>query len=336
MTGMVRRISPTACGWTPRVVCGLAFLILLSNASAQSESDTAASVADQTISVRQVEALVAKIWGDRPLSDDAKLFLQAKALEQLVNQSLVVEYFREQNMLATDQDIQLEQERLNQELDSVGQSLDEYLREQGLNEAELRERMRFRLSWSRYLTAQLTAENLERHFERFHRELDGTRMKVAQILFSTRDVPPERWKGIEEKAKEIRQGLLDEKLTWLDAVGQHSEAPSRENGGELGWIDRWAPMPEPFSQAAFALQPGEISPPVQTQFGFHLIRCQETQPGTLTWQEAEEAVRRHATQYLFDWIVTKQLPRTPPQFTGRYPYWDSAAGRVIPAMPAVR
>jgi peptidyl-prolyl cis-trans isomerase SurA len=295
------------------------------------EPRIAAKVGNQIISVEQVDKLLAQTLDDRPLSDEVKTMMRAKALDQLVGQSLVIEYFRAQGNLASDDDVRLALERLQEELKSVEQTLDQYLVEQGLTRESLMNQFRFRLSWMAYLQSSLTDENLQKHFNRFRRELDGGQIRVSQLLLKVGANDPQQWESTRQQAEQIREQIIKGELEWSAAVQEKSQAASRDTGGDLGWIGRWAPMPESFSQAAFALEPGKISPPIRTEFGIHLIRCEQVEPGTENWQTVEPAVRKHATQYLFEWIVTRQKPLTSPEFTGLSPYLDPATGNVIAA-----
>jgi parvulin-like peptidyl-prolyl isomerase len=67
----------------------------------------------------------------------------------------------------------------------------------------------------------------------------------------------------------------------------------------LGFVTRHGEHVEAFSKAAFALAPGEMSPPVVTPFGVHLIQCVEIKPGTKTLDDVREDVLAAATAELF-------------------------------------
>ena len=62
-------------------------------------------------------------------------------------------------------------------------------------------------------------------------------------------------------------------------AAQYSDDPgSKASGGELGWFARDSGLVKEFEDAAFALQPGQVSDPVKTQFGYHLIKVEERDP----------------------------------------------------------
>lgn len=76
---------------------------------------------------------------------------------------------------------------------------------------------------------------------------------------------------VTDKARAVRDSLLAGAL-FADMAKKYSDDPNTKNsGGELGWFNKGQLVPE-FERAAFALQPGEISLPVETPFGIHIIQ----------------------------------------------------------------
>jgi len=77
--------------------------------------------------------------------------------------------------------------------------------------------------------------------------------------------------GRKSEAEALRQRIIDGEITFEDAAKQYSLCPSRDEGGDLGFFPRGV-MAGPFEKVAFSLPIGEISQPVETRFGWHLIK----------------------------------------------------------------
>ena len=80
----------------------------------------------------------------------------------------------------------------------------------------------------------------------------------------------------EAKALEIRQNIVAGETqsevfqNFMKSAKMYSNCPSGKSGGILGWFGR-GDMVKPFEEAAFNLPNGQVSEPVKTQFGYHLI-----------------------------------------------------------------
>ena len=83
-------------------------------------------------------------------------------------------------------------------------------------------------------------------------------------------------RGKEEALKEIEdlKEQIDDGADFADLAKANSECPSGSSGGDLGSFGRGAMVPE-FDKAAFAMEVGEVSSPVETDFGYHLIQRTE-------------------------------------------------------------
>lgn len=99
----------------------------------------------------------------------------------------------------------------------------------------------------------------------------------------------------EAEAREIIKELEGGK-SFAEAAVEHSTGPSAEGGGDLGYFVK-TDMIEPFAEVAFALKPGDISEPVETQFGWHVIKVEDRRPRPRpSFEEVEEQLTAEFAQ----------------------------------------
>ena len=115
---------------------------------------------------------------------------------------------------------------------------------------------------------------------------------------------------IRDTARKVRQAIVAGEFNFTEAAARYSAAPTADKGGEVGWISRHEPMSPEFNKAAFQLSPNQLSQPVVSLVGVHLIYCLEVKPGQRTWQEARAELIAAVRQYLFHWLADRERTRT--------------------------
>jgi peptidyl-prolyl cis-trans isomerase D len=100
------------------------------------------------------------------------------------------------------------------------------------------------------------------------------------------------------KAKEKIEDILKKARAGQDfaeLAKQYSEGPSKDKGGHLGSFRREA-MVKPFADKAFSMQAGDISDPVRTRFGWHIIKVEKVNEATVsTLADAKDQIRKKLT-----------------------------------------
>ncbi|MDM7458874.1 MAG: peptidylprolyl isomerase, partial [Paracoccus sp. (in: a-proteobacteria)] len=134
-------------------------------------------------------------------------------------------------------------------------------------------------------------EDIAAAYERLFQDVPETiEYNAAHILVET-----------EEEAREIK-AQIDEGADFGDMAEQRSTGPSGPNRGDLGWFSA-DQMVAPFAEAVAALEPGQISDPVETEFGWHLIRLNDTRKRTAP--ELDEVREQLAQMVLREKVETE-------------------------------
>lgn len=121
-------------------------------------------------------------------------------------------------------------------------------------------------------------------------------VRTAHILVPLpEDAPADAVKKAEEEIARIQAELKSGK-DFAAVADAHNKAGAAGPGGELGWITRGKTV-KPYEDAAFALAPGQISEPVRSPFGLHVIKVEAKKPaGLRPFRDVETEVRQAMAQ----------------------------------------
>ncbi|MGH7495223.1 MAG: peptidylprolyl isomerase, partial [bacterium] len=106
-------------------------------------------------------------------------------------------------------------------------------------------------------------------------ERRGEKINVRHILLRVPTVTGDEQRT-REQAEQIRSDILAGKINFAEAAKKYSnDQTTNEKGGDLGWFETDQLQVTAFREAARTLAPGEISEPMKTEFGYHLVRLDE-------------------------------------------------------------
>jgi len=133
--------------------------------------------------------------------------------------------------------------------------------------------------------------------------LSVTQTHARHILIKTNELTSES--DARNRLLQLKE-RIDNGVKFDELARLHSEDASASKGGDLGWVNPGDTVPD-FEKAMNALQPGEVSAPVQSPFGWHLIQVLERRDQDVTQERqklmARQAIRERKAEEAFqDWV----------------------------------
>jgi foldase protein PrsA len=259
---------------------------------------------------------------------DAKLEQQSgkNALASIIQQDLIFQYAKEHNITATDKEVD---DKLT-EIEShfpAGQ-FDSMLKSQGITMDDARTLVRQNILTTKAVDQNITVTDaqINDYLKAQHLTLgQPSQVQARHILVKTK-----------AQADAI-EAQLKKGGDFATLAKQYSIDPgTKDKGGELGWFGPGQMVPA-FQAAAFALKPGQISQPVQTPFGWHVIQVEATKP--LTKDEAVDQIKKQQESlqiqpFMNQLRTSAKIEIEDPRFADLFPSPPPAAPAPAPATPA--
>jgi len=232
----------------------------------------------------------------KPVAKENRDKARPEVINFLVDNALVDQYLELLKIAVEPSEVEAQFATFKKEIVDAKQDYAKILEKMEITEAELKAEILNQIRWEKFLAQQATDEKLKKLFESSPEIFDGSMVRARHIL-----VTPE---PSDEKGKAAALKKIHEIKTAVDsaiataaakvpadsdsltrqkqlnqiandafsaAAREHSSCPSKRDGGDLGEFPRMGMMVEPFAKAAFALKPFQVSEPVATPFGYHLI-----------------------------------------------------------------
>ena len=225
--------------------------------------------------------------------------LRHEVLDILIGQVLLWQSAQNDNLVASDEEV----EKLYQQYVSQYPNEDAFklkMKQEGYDESSYQQELKQRISARKWVEANVMqdlqisdAEVHEFYISNKEKFVMPGQVHARHILITTDS------NSSEEDKRKARKQLQDIKqqlaagADFAEMAKKHSQGPSAPQGGDLGFFPS-GQMVKPFEDAAFALQPGEVSDIVETRFGYHLIKVEAKQEGrTIKEEEIDAQIRQY-------------------------------------------
>ncbi len=233
----------------------------------------------------------------RRIPDNRRAQLRERFIEELIDRQLVSEFLDSRKIVASDAAVDAQIKLIEELIRKRKGDPESLLKRMGYTRESLRAELSIPLRWRAYAREVITAEKLREYWGRHRSRFDGTELRAGHLLIK---LPPEatadQVDAAQAKLEEIRKELTAGKTTFVEAAAKHSQAPSASTGGDVGFFPIRGKMHPTFADAAFSLKPGEVSAPVRTPFGLHLITITDRRPGQLSLEDVRNEVFARVAQ----------------------------------------
>lgn len=284
-----------------------------SESAEQQQPEIAAVVNGEEVSMQELDQfsgtqnLIMSLYRSNP--DFTQVLLQTEAgqnvirefqkakLDELITQKLLSQEAKEREISLSEEE---ENEIFNQQLEGIKQQnnyeddaqLEEALKQQGIESIEAYKERFFEVNRDNLLVNKLqrnitgdvevTEEEMESYYENNKSNFEvQEQVEARHILLEDKETAEEVLAKVEDGGD------------FNELAKEYSTGPSAEDGGKLGFVSRDQNIAEKFKEALFSLKVGNISPVVETQYGFHIIKATDRkEAGVKSYEEVKDQIEQ--------------------------------------------
>lgn len=178
------------------------------------------------------------------------------------------------------------------------ENFDRYLKSSDITEAQIKDNIRHNLAVQNLLDTRgdlaVTAEEVKAYYDENQKRYEvKEQVRASHILFKVGKKDGEAAEAeAKKKADDVYALAKKPEADFAELAKAHSQGPTASRGGDLSFFTRGRMVPE-FEQKAFAMKVGDISEPIKTQFGWHVIKVTDKKEGRQRpFEEVQESIEK--------------------------------------------
>lgn len=243
----------------------------------------------------------------RGVPPERQAALRRAMLDRLVDERLIGEFLQRRRVKPNEAALDAQVDRILALIHRRGEEPDEFLARLGMDRQQIREQLSLPIAWESYAREVIVSAEIEAYFQMHRRELDGTQVRARHILLKVpEDAPEAACEEAVTRLENLRREIEAGHRSFNDAARDVSQAPSASQGGDVGFFAHRGTMSAAFADAAFRLKPGEVSQPIRTNAGVHLIEVTDERPGQLSFEDVRSTVFDRLAGELWDKQVSAE------------------------------
>ena len=226
--------------------------------------------------------------------------LKEKIIEQMIDEKILIQEGKKKKIKVNNKEIQDGIEEIKKRF-ATEEEYNQELAKQGISGEKFKEQVKEQLMVIKLIDQEVKAQVVsptDSEIEDFYKQneaemVEPEQVRVRHILIKVDENTnkEEALKRIKEILKEAKKG----KTSFAELAKKYSEDTSAPRGGDVGFFIR-GQMVRKFEEVAFALQVGQISDVVETEYGYHIIQCIEKKAGE---KKSLEEIRDYLRNFIF-------------------------------------
>ncbi|HUM11467.1 MAG TPA: peptidylprolyl isomerase [Myxococcaceae bacterium] len=233
-----------------------------------------------------------------------------RTLDTMIDEKLVDNELKELKVTIGDKEVDAAVDEVKKSYNLTDDQLQQAVAREGYSMAEYREQMRKQIGRYKLISekvrknVKVSDADVKGEYDRMTRaEGEDYEVHVRHILIAVpRTASQAQADQARRKAAAVAVEAREPGVDFAQLAKKRSEGSSSSDGGDLGFFKRGTMVPE-FERVAFNLKTGEVSEPVRTQFGWHVLKLEEIRklgmkPLAEVRPEIEERLRRQQAERL--------------------------------------